>query len=274
MIHEPTTNTKADGTEGSMSIEIDLDTKDTPEVTPEGTPEAAGNPASLEIAQPAPADRPAWLDPRFKSPEELQESYRQLESRLGQPKQADEKSPAKVPEAPPAQPAGLTEPELEAYSREVTSTGDLSPASYAALAAKGLPKSLVQSHVAGLLAQKDRVMADALKPFGGPEGYKAASEWARANMSPAEQAQYNQDVKSGDPARVMYAVNGLQARHLAAVGQGAQPRLVHGRRGGSQSGPGFSSMDQQVAAMQDPRYGHDRAYTNEVIEMVKRSTGY
>lgn len=273
---EPITHTKSDGRTGAMSIEIDLDSGATTEpTTAEPTePSTAPAPTSLELGTPPPApERPAWLDPRFESPEKMAEAYRALEQKLGAPaKPAGEKPADKAPEAPAAPQTGLTDAELAAYGREVVSSGKLSDASYAALAAKGIPRALADAHVEGIQLKRERLMQDAVKPFGGADGYKAAAEWAVANLSPAAQAQYNADVNSGDPGRVQYAVEGLKARFDAA--RGAQPTLLHGRRAGTSqaTGGGFQTFEQQVAAQSDPRYNVDPAYTQEVHRMVREST--
>ena len=272
---EPHVHTKSDGTEGAMSIEVDLETGDAAEPQMGEAPDLVEEklePTSLELtpaAPPAP-ERPEWLDPRFETPEAMAAAYKNLESKLGAPAKPEGEKPAgKAPEAP-ATPTGLTDAELAAYGREVVSTGKLSEASYAALAAKGIPKSLADAHVEGIQLKRERLMQDAVKPFGGADGYKAAAEWAIANLSPAVQAQYNADVNSGDVARVQYAVEGLKARFDAA--QGRQPALVHGRPAGARTTGGFTTFEQQVAAQSDPRYNVDPAYTQEVIRMVREST--
>jgi hypothetical protein len=269
---EPMQHTKSDGTEGAMSIEIDLDSGAATEpTTAEPTePTTAAAPATLELGTPAPApERPTWLDPRFETPEKMAEAYKALEQKLGAPaKPAGEKPADKAPE--PALQTGLTDAELVAYNREVISSGKLSDASYAALAAKGIPRALADAHVEGIQLKREKIMQDAVKPFGGAEGYEQARAWALANLSPAEQAQYSADVTSGDPGRVQYAVNGLKARLDAA--QVRQPALVHGRRAGTaQTGGGFQTFEQQVAAQSDPRYNVDPAYTQEVRRMVMES---
>lgn len=277
--NEPFQHTKSDGTAGPMTIEVDLRTGEAGEPTVPVTdehPEVQAPPASLEIppAEPAPA-RPEWLDPRFKTPEDMAKSYRELETRLGQLAPAKAADPAKPAEAPAAAPAGeLTDAELEAYAREVNSTGNLSEASFTALKARGIPRKLAEAHVAGLQAQRAQLMERAVKPFGDAKGYEDVRTWAVSNLTPEAQAQYNADVNSGDPARVQYAVESLKARYDAANGVQPTGRLIAGRRAPSGGGSGFTSMDQQVRAMQDPRYGQDAAYTAEVIRMVERSTGY
>src|SRR5690348_3006018 len=104
---EPQQHVKSDGTAGAMSIEIDLNTGATSEpveVTPD-VPAAPAAPVSLDLPAPAGTpERPAWLDPRFKSPEAMAEAYKALESKLGAtPAPA---APAKAPETPAPLPTG------------------------------------------------------------------------------------------------------------------------------------------------------------------------
>lgn len=222
-------------------------------------------PASLELGQAPVADRPAWLDPKFKSPEDLAKAYQELQAHLGS--KAPEKPDASAAAQQTAKAAGITQAELEAYSREVTAQGKLSDASYSALEARGLPKALVDSHVAGLQALRQGVMDRALKAAGGADGYKQVAEWAATNLTPEAQAAYNADVNSGNADRVNYAVEGLVARHAAAT---SSPTRLHGRN--PTGSPGFTSRNQQIAAQSDPRYQSDPAFRDEVLRMIREGT--
>lgn len=282
-VSEPTLNYKSDGTDGVMSVEIDIDTAETTEPAEGAAPdrtEPAAPAGSLEIPPAPPAsDRPVWLDPRFQTPEALAQAYKELESKLGAPPApAAPATPAKAGEPAPAAPAGqvLSDAELQAYGREAVANGRLSDASYAALQAKGIPRNLVDAHVAGLVAMGERVRSEAVSVFGGDAGYREAAAWAATGLTAAEQRQYNADVNSGDRDRVQYAVAGLKARYDAANSKPAPARRLAGRpvTAAGVSGGGFASMDEQVHAQQDPRYGRDPAYTADVIRRVQESTGY
>lgn len=265
---ETTIEVDEQGEVTSYRAEIPMDqpaAAEVPTETPEVAPEA---PASLELAPPAAEERPEWLDPKFKSPADMAAAYKELERKLGQPAQKPTEKPAdKKADAPAA--TELTEGELAAYSAEVTASGKLSEASYAALAKKGLPKALVDSHVAGLQALRQSVMDKALGAVGGADGYKKIAAWAVDNLPPEAQRAYNADVNSGDPARVQYAVEGLQARFAAATGA-VQPARIHGRRAPA-GAQGFRSKAEQVAAIQDPRYWSDAGYRKEVERMTMAS---
>jgi hypothetical protein len=64
------------------------------------------------------------------------------------------------------------------------------------------------------------------------------------------------------------AVEGLKAKYEAA--NGVRPALVKGG-GNSVGGDAFRSAAEQVAAMRDPRYGKDPAYTRDVEAKSMRS---
>ena len=76
-------------------------------------------------------------------------------------------------------------------------------------------------------------------------------------------------MNSGNKPLIKMAVSGLVSRYRAS--EGSEPELVKGRAPAANSGAsaGFASKEEMVAAMRDPRYGKDSAYTR----VVERKTG-
>jgi hypothetical protein len=228
-------------------------------------PEAGVAPVNAPAAPPAPAERPAWLPPNFKTPEDFAKSYQELERKLGAPKPAkgDDK-PAKGADAGVLSPA-----ELDAFSAEYSKDGALSPASYDALAAKGLTRDIVDGFIEGQKARTERTLNDALAAVGGRGAFEAAQQWAATAFTDAELAVFNEDVASPNQARVAAAMQSLVARHQASTGgRGVTQRPGQQYTGQStatsQPTQTFQSRAQVVAAMSDPRYKTDTAYQEAV----------
>lgn len=166
--------------------------------------------------------------------------------------------------------AGL---DFTALEREYAANGELSAASLAALEKAGISKPMVDAYIRGQEAMLRETVNEMTALAGGEEGYKAMTEWAAASLPKAEIEAFNTAVSSGNRALVRIAVAGLAARWKASEGD-APGRLVGGRAdaGGAGGGDGFRSSAEMVAAMRDPRYGRDDAYTRDVERRTANAT--
>jgi hypothetical protein len=221
-----------------------------------------GTPPTEAATQEAP-ERPEWLPEKFSNPEALAKAYKELEAKLGAPKEA---APAATPETPAAGTAeaavanaGL---DMSTLSAEFAQTGSLSEDSYTKLEKAGIPRAMVDSYIDGQLAVAERQAQEALATVGGKEAYTQMTAWAQQAFSAEETAAYNRMVNSGDPSVVKMAVASLKARYTAE--RGSAPQLVRGDRAEAPGGAGFRSTQEMMAAMSDSRYGRDPAYTRDV----------
>ena len=107
-----------------------------------------------------------------------------------------------------------------------------------------------------------------LESIGGDEGLDAMADWASNHLDQDEIRAYNEEVNSGDFTR---ARNALQSMFFAMQqAQGQEPELMGGKISAN-SGDVYRSVQEVEAAMNDPRYLHDTAYTRDVEEKVSRS---
>lgn len=241
---------------------------------PEAAPvaEAAPKATSLTVGAAPAGERPAWLPTKFQKPEDMAAAYQALESKIGAPKDKDGKAPEGA--------GALTEQDLVGYAQEINAAGDLSSASRTALLAKGLPPALIDQHVRGLKAERDRLMESTFAIVGGAEKYAELADWAGKNLDRGALAAFNAAAGSGNPDMVQFAVRGLQAQFLAAGGEGAPVTVPSPKRAAGQRDPNgagvrrFKSMHEQAAAQRDPRYKSDPAYRAQVTAMIRASTGY
>lgn len=202
-------------------------------------------------------DRPQWLPEKFKTPEDLVKSYQELESKLGKSKQ----EPEDKPEGDDSQSADFSK-----YEQEFVSTGNLSEESIAEIVDKyKLPKKVVETHIAGLQALQAQELNSGYALVGGEQNYTSMVEWAKVNLSPQEIQDYNNQVTSGKPEAVKFAIEALYSRYKAAVGD--TPNLISGNTG-QPSSNGFRSRAEIVSAMSDPRYTKDPAYRKEVMDKI------
>lgn len=224
----------------------------------------------LDNPQASSESRPEWLPEKFKSPEDMAKAYAELESKLGQPKQDATPSDNKQPQTPENPQQALQDKglDLNEFSQEFASKGELSQESYEKLAKAGYSKDIVDNYIAGQQARAAQFETSIKSEVGGEERYGEMIEWAKANMTPAEIAAYNAAVSSGNADQAKLAALGLSAKFSKAVGSDPQ-RLLGGQKAGSEDV--FESTAQVTEAMRDPRYAKDPAYRAKVQAKLSRS---
>lgn len=232
-----------------------------------GQPDPAQTPAATK-------DRPEWLPEKFDSVEDMAKAYKELESKLGQPKPAEAAAPAVTTEqaesttveeaAKVAQAAGI---DYNGLYDEYVNGGQLSEDSYAKLAASGIPKEVVDAYISGQEAQAEIQRTQLLADVGGEAAYGEMVKWAKSNLSEAEVAAYDRVVTGTDLDMIKIAIAGLHAKYTGA--NPASPRLISGNQ--NVSADVFQSWSQVTEAMKDPRYQKDPAYQEAVQAKIGRS---
>lgn len=107
-----------------------------------------------------------------------------------------------------------------------------------------------------------------MESIGGQEAFKAVQDWAKQNLDKDELEAYNREVNSGDYYR---ARNALQSLYFAYQDySGYEPELMGGKISANSSDV-FRSSQEVMAAMSDPRYLQDPAYTQDVQDKLIRS---
>lgn len=237
-----------------------------------------------------PAGKPANVPDKFWDAEkgsvrldDLLNSYTSLEGKLG----GKQPAPVEGGKQPPAEaPAGSAQASAEAlaqvgldynkYAESYAANGKLSDADYAEMAAKNIPRAVVDAHIAALVksaeSEASALRSSVFEAVGGEESYGKMSEWAKANVPKDQLEAYNRVVDSGDINSIRLAVSGLHAKYTAAVG--SEPNLLGGSAPGNASGDVFKSTAQLVEAMKDPRYSRDPAYRAEIEARLARSNNF
>lgn len=216
---------------------------------------------------------------KYKTAEELEKAYKELESKLGQPK---EDKPVIDPNAPKVAALETTQEatamlaekglDISTFTAEYETTGQLSAASYEALGKAGITRDMVEQYISGQQVLLDSQVREVKESVGGEAEYAKLSEWATVNLTAREQQAYQRILETNDLATIKLAAAGLKARYVAAMGK--DPALIVGGNtsGGNDGQERFNSRAEMVSAMQDPRYEKDPAYRARVERKVINST--
>ena len=168
---------------------------------------------------------------KFKSQEDLEQAYIELQQKLGAPR--DEVQASDEGE------------EEDAYEEDV---------------------EYEDEDEEDLLSEEQAVQLQNL--CGGPQAYNDMIKWAGQNLNDNEIDMFDSVVDTGDPASCYYAIQNLFSRYQDAVG--ADGTLLTGQ-GAVDKQDVFRSQAEVVAAMGDPRYDRDPAYRQDVFTKLERS---
>ena len=188
---------------------------------------------SLQIGEQMEQEQQQLLAGKYKSPEDLEKAYLELQTKLGQSSETeDDTEPQQTEEEPE------TEPETE------ESTEDEEPQ----------------------LTQED---VDFLQDMaGGKDGYESMLKWAANTLQQKEIDMYDAVMEQGNPNSVYFAVQALVARYNDATG--TDGKLLTGKSS-TETTSTFRSQQELIAAMSDPRYDSDEAYRNDVMSKLSNS---
>ena len=232
-------------------------------------------------SQESQSDRPEWLDPKFESPEDMAKAYQELQSKLGEPKQEDESNSLDITQEAEGEeiPQGETPQQntaIQKATEDFYETGEISEDSYKQLEEAGISKEIVDSYKANAIAAQElqqlkaEMAATQVKEsVGGEQNYNNMTAWAAKNLSEGEQSAYNEAVNSGDIDRINLAVSGLYSKYSNS--NSVPPSSQMKGMSAPSSTQGFNNTAEMSQAMQDPRYGSDAAYTQQVRDRVAAS---
>ena len=226
---------------------------------------------------------------KFKSVEDLANSYKELEGKLGSIEQTQETEEVETSEeteqqefdaqdyygeglASVLEEVGIDPQEI---SQRFVDNDSISDDDYSKLEDAGFSKQVVDTYLDGLrgggTTSEDIASAQiqGIKDsVGGDENYSKMVAWAIDNLPADEVKEFNSLTETANATAIKFAVQGLYSQYNNAMG--VEPNLVSGRA--SQSGPTpYRSTAEVVTAMSDPRYGKDVTYTEDVQRRLGNS---
>ena len=278
-----------------MAETIRYDTSDDPVVANEIAEKEA---ESLKIGEELMAKQDNMLAGKYKSAEELETAYLELQKKLGE-------TPASPAEdtAEPAQ-------EYEFYSEDGSvnydtanevygeqlgnvfknndidpfamnkhfeeNNGTLSDEMIDKLGAAGLNKELVESYLKGVRDElgfqppqptlSDAEVSEIKSIANGEEGYQSLMEWAANNLNKEDTKNYDDVLATGNKTAIKFAVKALMGQYEDANGRDS--KIVTGKESPQES---YRSMAEVVRDMNKPEYTQDQAFRDDVLRKLSAS---
>ena len=253
---------------------------------------------NLEIGEKMVAEQEQLLAGKYKTTEDLENAYLELQKKQGQPNDTSESSTEKETlEYEPYTDDGSVnyDSAKEIYGDKLGSmfqdakidpfemnehfyknNGTLSDDMYENLSTAGLTRDVVDSYLTGIRQQagyqeaesflSDQEVDEVHALAGGTQGYNDLMAWAGENLSQADADNYDQVVETGNKAAVTFAVKALMAQYEDAVGRDSD--LLQGK---NSRGESYRSMAEVVRDMNNPLYDSDESYRDDVRRKLQAS---
>ena len=233
---------------------------------------------SLAVGEKLVTEQEGLLAGKYKSAEELERAYKELEAKLGDQPETAETEPEAEPEALSLSDNAslITSASDEYYAND----GKLSPETlqkFQSMSSQDLVNAYLEvTKSPDWQAQPPAQVEDVtdsqineVKNFaGGEQVYTNMVQWAGANLDAKSIQAFDNIISSGSIDAIKLAVTGLKSQYDAA--NGVEGRMVTGKSAPDR-GDVFRSQAELVAAMNDRRYDNDPAYRQDVIEKLDRS---
>ena len=233
---------------------------------------------SLAVGEKLVTEQEGLLAGKYKSAEELEKAYKELESKLGQQDPTEKAEPAAAP-APTTLSDNaniITSASDEYYAND----GKLSPETldkFKGMSSQDLVDAYLevtkspewQTTPPSEVQDVTESQINEVKNFaGGEQQYTNMVQWAGQNLDKNAIKAFDDIIASGSIETIKFAVSGLKSQYLNAVGY--EGKMIQGKAV-KETGDVFRSQAELVAAMSDRRYDNDPAYRQDVIEKLERS---
>ena len=258
---------------------------------------------NLEVGEKMMAEQENLLAGKYKTTEDLEKAYTELEKKLGEkPETTEETTEEAEPEYELYTEDGAVNYDTanELYGEQVgeifksneidpfkmndyfqENNGTLNDEMYDTLGKAGLSKTLVDSYLEGVRQKagyetanaaeaapvlNDQEISEVKAIAGGEKGYDELMSWASDNMSDADAANFDEVVETGNKAAVTFAVKALMGQYEDAVGRDSN--LITGKKSTTET---YRSMAEVVRDMNNPLYDNDESYRDDVRRKLEAS---
>ncbi len=233
---------------------------------------------SLAVGEKLVTEQEGLLAGKYKSAEELEKAYKELESKLGQQEPTEKAEPEAEPEPTTLSDNAniITSASDEYYAND----GKLSPETldkFKGMSSQDLVDAYLevtkspewQTSPPSEVQDVTESQINEVKNFaGGEQQYTNMVQWAGQNLDKNAIKAFDDIIASGSIETIKFAVSGLKSQYLNAVGY--EGKMIQGKAV-KETGDVFRSQAELVAAMSDRRYDNDPAYRQDVIEKLERS---
>ena len=276
-----------------MAETIRYDTSDDPVVSQAIAEKEA---ESLKIGEELMAKQEKMLAGKYKSAEDLEAAYLELQKKLGQSESTEETTePESEYQMYNDDGAVNYDTANELYGEQLGNLfkdnnidpfemnqyfaengGTLSEDMYSQLGKAGLTKEVVDSYLAGVRSEvgiesaepvlSESEIKDLKNLAGGERGYDNLMEWAGQNLDQEAIKDFDDVLATGNKSAIKFAITALMGRYEDS--QGRDSKIVTGKESSTET---YRSMAEVVRDMNKPEYQTDEAYRDDVLRKLSAS---
>ena len=275
-----------------MAETIRYDTSDDPSVAQEQAERDAKN---LAIGEDLMQKQDKMLAGKYKSAEDLEAAYLELQKKLGDTPATEEAEPETEYQLYTDDGNVNYDTANELYGEQLgnlfksndidpfemskhfeENNGTLSDDMYSKLATAGLNREIVDNYLAGVkgelgIQSEQPVLSDAevndLKNIaGGERGYNQLIDLAGNNLTAQDAKSYDDVLATGNKAAISFAIKALMGQYEDANGRDSN--IVTGKQASTEN---YRSMAEVVRDMNKPEYRTDEAFRDDVIRKLAQS---
>ena len=275
-----------------MAETIRYDTSDDPSVAQEQAERDAKN---LAIGEDLMQKQDKMLAGKYKSAEDLEAAYLELQKKLGDAPATEEAEPETEYQLYTDDGNVNYDTANELYGEQLgnlfksndidpfemskhfeENNGTLSDDMYSKLATAGLNREIVDNYLAGVkgelgIQSEQPVLSDAevndLKNIaGGERGYNQLMDWAGNNLTAQDAKSYDDVLATGNKAAISFAIKALMGQYEDANGRDSN--IVTGKQSSTEN---YRSMAEVVRDMNKPEYQTDEAFRDDVLRKLSAS---
>jgi len=216
---------------------------------------------SLAIGESLQQEQQNLLAGKYKSAEELERGYLELQKRMGEGQPNQQATSDVSDQLAKAYESYTSDKNFDASAFENVSKEDLIKAFFenseeVPQAEGGEGPDLTQEQVDGMM-----------NSVGGKEQYQQIMNWAVQNLPKSDIEAFDAIVESANPFQINMAVEAMAKRYTDANGQEGQ--TIQGRS--AKMTDSYRSQAEMIRDMNDPRYDTDPAYRNDVMTKLANS---
>ena len=280
-----------------MAETIRYDTSEDPVVANEIAEKEA---ESLKIGEELMNKQDKMLAGKYKSAEDLEAAYLELQKKLGNSDSTLETAEAETEPAQELEYYGDDgsvnyETANEMYGEQLSNTfkennidpfamskhfaennGTLSEEMYGQLNKAGFSNEIIDNYLAGVRSEAgvekaepvltEAEIAEVKAVANGEEGYQALMDWAGQNLNQTAINEYDAVLKTANKTAIKFAVSALMGKYEDS--QGRDSRVVTGKESATET---YRSMAEVVRDMNKPEYKSDEAFRDDVIRKLAAS---
>tara|TARA_R100001129_G_scaffold121534_1_gene84383 strand:+ start:699 stop:1439 length:741 start_codon:yes stop_codon:yes gene_type:complete len=216
---------------------------------------------SLRVGEALQQEQQTLLAGKYKSAEELEQGYLELQKRMGEGQPNQQESSSVSDQLAKAYESYTSDKNFDATAFDNVSKEDLIKAFFEN--SEEVPQTEDSEGPDLSQSQVDEMM----NSVGGKEQYQQIMNWAVQNLPKSDVEAFDAIVDSANPSSIAMAVEAMARRYTEANGQ--EGNMLQGRS--AKVTDAYRSQAEMIRDMNDSRYDTDPAYRNDVMTKLANS---